>query len=88
VPQLKSGRPVRLAAGFALCALYAPAQDDQRFAVASIKRSPDNDPGMVVRFLPNGDYSARKVPVIALLTFSVRRASGADCEPTEMGGPL
>jgi uncharacterized protein (TIGR03435 family) len=58
----------------ALCfVLVAPqpsvvAQDEPNFTIASIKPSADNDPGMVVQQLPNGGYSGRKIPLVALLT--------------------
>jgi uncharacterized protein (TIGR03435 family) len=44
------------------------ATDESRFTVISIRPSSDNEPGMAVRPLPNRGYSARKVPLIALLT--------------------
>jgi uncharacterized protein (TIGR03435 family) len=44
------------------------ANDAPRFTVISIRPSGDNEPGMAVRPMPNRGYSARKVPLIALLT--------------------
>jgi hypothetical protein len=44
------------------------AQDQVNFSVVSIKPSPDNFPGMVIRQLGNGGYSAQKVVLVALLT--------------------
>lgn len=41
---------------------------EPRFTVTSIRPSSDNEPGMAVRPMPNRGYSARKVPLIALLT--------------------
>lgn len=38
------------------------------FTVVSIKPSPDNNPGMVIRQLPNGGYSSQKITLGALLT--------------------
>jgi uncharacterized protein (TIGR03435 family) len=52
----------------ALTVVLASAQDEHRFTVASVQPSADNNPGMVVPQMPPGRYSARKVPVIALLT--------------------
>ena len=46
-----------------------PVSDDEpRFTVVSIRPSSDNEPGMAVRPMPNSGYSARKVPLMALLT--------------------
>src|SRR4051812_48301646 len=44
------------------------AQEQPRFAVASIRQSADNEPGMQVRFTPNVGYSGKKLPIVALLT--------------------
>lgn len=43
-------------------------QEYANFTVASIKPSADNFPGMVIRPLGNGGYSAQKVVLLALLT--------------------
>jgi uncharacterized protein (TIGR03435 family) len=47
---------------------YTLGQDHVSFTVASIKPSGDNFPGMVIRQLPNGGYSAQKITLGALLT--------------------
>jgi len=47
---------------------YAVGQGNPNFTVASIKPSADDFPGMVIRQLGNGGYSAQKVVVLALLT--------------------
>lgn len=44
------------------------AQDQPNFTVISIKQSPDNNPGMVIRQLPNGGYSSQKITLGAVLT--------------------
>jgi len=58
----------------ALCAViirwpwHVLAQEALNFTVISIKPSPDNNPGMVIRQLPNGGYSSQKITLGALLT--------------------
>jgi uncharacterized protein (TIGR03435 family) len=47
---------------------YLFAQEPPQFTVISVKPSPDNLPGMVVRQLGNGGYSGQKIPLVALLT--------------------
>lgn len=44
------------------------AQEKPNFTVISIKPSPDNNPGMIIRRLPNGGYSSQKITLGALLT--------------------
>jgi uncharacterized protein (TIGR03435 family) len=70
------------AAGYAA---LVTAQGEPRFTVASVRPSSDNEPGMVAQSLPGGRYSARKVPLMALLTsafqLSPDRVIGAPAWP-------
>src|SRR5262249_15965165 len=47
---------------------YVLAQKQPNFTVISIKPSPDNNPGMVIRQIPNGGYSSQKITLGALIT--------------------
>jgi uncharacterized protein (TIGR03435 family) len=62
------GRRAVTVLGLTALVTVVSAQSEPRFTVASIRPSADNEPGMSARPLPNGGYSARKAPLIALLT--------------------
>src|SRR5215472_5475110 len=47
---------------------YVLAQEQPNFTVISIKPSPDHNPGMVIRQLPNGGYSSQKITLGAVIT--------------------
>jgi uncharacterized protein (TIGR03435 family) len=65
---MKRGRTIGVALGLTVVVAMVSAQPQPAFTVASVRPSADNEPGMSVRPLPSGGYSARKVPLIALLT--------------------